>query len=318
MVLMVLQKKPNTNSKITNEWRTQTFAKLLDFAEQQVELGEWTSDKIFSLFDSDMHTDTWFAMGTGMLTTFWEHLRKSVVFKRPSEKLVEEIKMFPYHYTYNRMTPMYRLACYLIPYENDDKESKSIREYLLNINKQYEDNISLFMEKLIRYIPNFQAAGNGWIEKYSDLENKIIKYLDQQNISTYPDVKNDIELMMDSISEILSLKNIISWVDNVDRDVCAFPSKFKKDTLEQTIQDFESALKVHQQGNAREIDQQFSNFFQWLQNEQNLVIDKYHLEKLHELVTLYVDWTGYASLPYRRLLLNIAANQTEITVNTDQ
>ena len=66
-------------------------------------------------------------------------------------------------------------------------------------------------------------------------------------------------------------------------------------------------------------EQQFLNFFKWLQNEQELKIDTQQVERLQNLVTLYTGLTGYSSLPYRRLLMNIAENQknkeTDVTTN---
>jgi len=318
MVLMILQKNPYINPEMTNEKRTELFAKLLNFAEQQVEKGEWSSDTVFSIFDSEMKTDRLFSIGKGMVTTFWEHLQKSTVYNKPSENLVKEIKMFPYHYTYDRMGPMYRLSHYLIPYENDDEDSKSLREYMLNINRKYGDNISLFIEKLVQRIPDCQITDKEWIEKYSNLAKQIIVYLNQQNISRYSDVKNEIELMTDSIAEFSSLEKIINWVEDVDSDAYVFSSSFRKDTIEQTIQHFECVLISPPQDKVSEIEQQFLEFFKWLQNVQGLVIDNQEIERLHKLITLYANLTGYSSLPYRRLLLNIAANQVKTVTNKDQ
>ena len=317
MVLMIIRKNPYVNSEITNEKRIDFFATLLNFAEQQIKIGNLSNDTVFSIFDSDMKTDRLFSMGKGMLSTFWNHLQKSTVYSKPSENLVEAIKMFPYRYTFDRMNPMYRLSRYLTPYENDNEDSTSLREYMLNISNNYEDNISLFMDKLVQYIPDCQITGKNWIERYSDLAKQIVDYLNQQNISKYSDVKNDIELMLDSITEFSSLEKIINWVEEVDS--IAFSSSFTKDTIEQTIQYFETVLISPPQNIVRDIEHQFLDFFKWLQNEQGVVIDNQQIERLHNLVTLYTDLTGYSSLPYRRLLLNIAAKQnikeTDATTN---
>ena len=112
--------------------------------------------------------------------------------------------------------------------------------------------------------------------------------------------------MMDSISELSSLERIINWVENIDRDDWSL--SFANDDMEQTIQHFERVLNSPPKDKEREIEQQFLNFFKWLQNEQRLIIDNQQIERLHKLVTLYADFTGYSSLPYRRLLLNIATN----------
>ena len=319
MVLMILRKNPYVNSEITNERRVNYFSKLLNFAEQQVETGEWPNDMVFSIFDSDMKTDRLFSVGKGMLSTFWNHLQKSTVYSKPSENLVEAIKMFPYRYTFDRMNPMYRLSRYLTPYENDNEDSTSLLEYMLNISNNYEDNISLFMDKLVQYIPDCQITGKDWIERYSDLAKQIVDYLNQQNISKYSDVKNDIELMLDSITEFSSLENIINWVDDTKINESALSSNFSQDTIEETIRHFEYVLKNIRKDNEIDVEQQFLNFFKWLQNEQELKIDTQQVERLQNLVTLYTGLTGYSSLPYRRLLMNIAENQknkgTDVTTN---
>lgn len=318
MVLMVLQKNPDTNTQITNEWRIQTFTKLLDFAQRQVELGEWTSDKIFSLFDSDMHTDRWFSVGTGMLTTFWEHLRNSTIYKRPSEKLVEEMKIFPCHYTYDRMGIIYRLAHYLIPNDGSTGNTNNLQEYMLNSNKKYTDNISLFLDKVALCIPDHTYAKKEWNEKYTELAEKITAYLNKNNLSEYPDVMREIEIMNYSLEELLSLEKILNWVEAGESKRTISLSDFSNDRIEQTIQYFEKILKSPDEYKKRDIDQQFSDFFRWLQRTQDLAINEQQIKRLHELVTIYVELSGYSSMPYRRLLINIADNQADVVVNTDQ
>jgi hypothetical protein len=39
------------------------------------------------------------------------------------------------------------------------------------------------------------------------------------------------------------------------------------------------------------------------------VISKQQIDRLQKLVTVYVENHGYSSMPYRRMLLNISANQ---------
>ena len=120
MVQLILQKSPYIDPKFTNETRIKLFTILLNFAEQQIKKGEWTSDDVFNIFESGHHTDRFLPMGRGMLTTFWKHLNKSKIYKKPSKDLAYEIKFFPFHYTYERMQHIRLLARYLMPLNDDN------------------------------------------------------------------------------------------------------------------------------------------------------------------------------------------------------
>ena len=309
MILMVLQKNPYITTDITNEWRTQTFSKLLTFAEQQLEIGEFTSDRIFAIFGSDMKTHRLFSIGTGMLTTFWKHLHKSGVYEKPSEALVESINRFPYHYAYDCMGPIYQLAHYLIPFGNGNNQTQDLQKYILTSNNEYTQNISLFLDKLANCIPDFTLTKKEWVEKYKEFAEKIAEYLKKNALLEYQDVNIEIEQMIDLTQELTSLDKIFNWIKGAEDNSCTGSPNFEKDTIEQTIQYFESALTASSQNNNRELEQQFLDFFKWLQNTKELPIDNQQLERLHKLVTQYVELTGYSSFPYRRLLLSIAANQ---------
>ena len=308
MVLMILQKNPYLNSQITNKERIEIFTKLLDFAEQQVEKTEWTSDNLFSIFESDLKTDRYFSIGTGMITTFWKHLCKSTVYKKPCEKFVKEIKIFPYHYTYDRMGHIYRLAHYLIPLENGSATTENLHESTLNINRNFKENISCFLDKLALCIPNYSLTSKDWIEKYKELSDKIVKYLKEYGLSEYPDVKCEIELMVDSIEEFSSLDNIISWVEDVSAMPNAISSGACPTDIEQAIKYFEDIL---QNDINRDIDKQFSDFFLGLRDAQDLVISKQQIDRLHKLVTNFAKQSGRSSLPYRRLLMKLSLDQTQ-------
>lgn len=318
MVLMVLRKNPYLDPQITNQWRIETFSKLLKFAEQQVEMREWKSDQVFSILSSDFKTDRLFSIGAGMLTVLSEHLQSSKVYEKPSKDLLADIKMFPYHYTYDRMGYIYRLAHYLIPFENGNAQSKDLHEYMLNINRDYRDNISIFLDDLVRCIPNYSSTAQNWIEKYKELTKTIVDFLNEHNMVEYPDVKNEVEMMEDTITELLSLDSIITMLQDIDNNLSTLPSKFSSDNIDQVIQYFENAINSPDQYKENDVDKQFSDFFQWMRNDPNLLISEQQIEKLHELVTLHTNQMGYTSLPYRRLLLSLSSKQDEIKSSEEQ
>ena len=254
MVLMVLRKNPYLDSRITNQWRIETFTRLLKFSEQQVEMREWESDKVFSILSSDFKTDRFFSIGTGMLTVLSEHLQSSKVYEKPSEDLIKDIKMFPYHYTYDRMGYIYRLAHYLIPLEDGNSKTKDLHEYMLNINRDYKDNISIFLDDLVKCIPNYSSTSQDWIEKYKELTKTIVDFLNKNNMMEYPDVKNEIEMIEDTITELLSLDSIITMLQEIDNNLGTLPSKFSSNTIDQVIQYFKNAFDSPDQYKEIDID----------------------------------------------------------------
>ena len=142
--------------------------------------------------------------------------------------------------------------------------------------------------------------------------------MNENNLSEYPDVMREIEIMNYSLEELLSLEKILNWVEAGESECTLSLSDFSNDRIEQTVQYFEKILKSPDEYKKRDIDQQFSDFFRWLQRTQDLAINEQQIKRLHELVTIYVELSGYSSMPYRRLLINIADNQAEVVVNTDQ
>lgn len=317
MVLTVLQTNPDSNTTIKSDWHNQMFDKLLSFAEQQIEIGAWTSDKVFSIFESDMNIDRWFAIRIGVLASFWKHLNSSTLYKKPSKKLINDISFFACHYTYERMGYIYRLAHYLISYESQEK-TKKLQEKMLNINNGFTNNISSFLDELAEYLPNFSLTSKTWYDKYKDIAQEIIEYLTQNNISKYIDVEREIEFMIDSLDEIKSLEYIVDWMKNADKNTLSFSLDSENNNIDEIISYFVQAFGCDSQNVTREIERQFLNFFQWLENNQNVVISKKEIEKLHELVTAYVTLYGYSSLPYRRTLLNISIRQSETKSGTEQ
>lgn len=313
MILMILQKKPDIDSGFTNEKYIEIFTKLLDFSKMQIELGVWTSDKVFSIFHSKKKTDRLFAMRTRMLTTFWEHLQKYDIYKKPSENLVKEIKIFPYRYAWERITSMYRLAQYLIPFDQNIVEIRKRHEYILDNSQKYSKNISVFLDVLVQHMSIPSLKSNEWDEKYKELAEIIFSYLKQQKIADYPDVKNDIEHMLDSIDEFSSLEQILTWIENVDDGAYMSSLNFCEGKIEDTIQHFEYIFDSLSPDKKGVVQQQFVDFWEWLNSVQDLAIDEQQIERLHNLVTILVEKMGYDGFHYRRLLLNIAQNQKEMS-----
>ena len=115
--------------------------------------------------------------------------------------------------------------------------------------------------------------------------------------------------MIDSIDEFTSLENIIAWLDSVDDVSFELSADFRTDNIEQVIRYFEENFVSNNQENPIYIERLFGEYFRWLQQTQDLVISKQQIDRLQKLVTVYVENHGYSSMPYRRMLLNISANQ---------
>ena len=115
--------------------------------------------------------------------------------------------------------------------------------------------------------------------------------------------------MIDSIDEFTSLENIIAWLDSVDDVSFELSADFRTDNIEQVIRYFEENFVSNNQENPIYIERLFGEYFRWLQRTQDLVISKQQIDRLQKLVTVYVENHGYSSMPYRRMLLNISANQ---------
>ena len=309
MVFMVLQKNPSFDPVFTNKTRTKTFTQLLDFSKIQIELGVWTSDKVFSIFDSKKKTDRLFAMGTGMLTAFWEHLQKNNIYEKPSENLIKEIKIFPYRYAWERIMSMFRLAQYLMPFNQNIEEIKRQHEYILDYSQKYSENISVFLDTLVQHMPNISLMSTEWKEKYRELAEIISSYLEQQKIAGYPDVKNDIEHMLDSINEFSSLEQILAWVESVNDELYPFSLNFSEDNLEKVIRHFECVFSPQSSKKENIVLQQFVDFLEWLNEKGYLTINETQIETLHNLITTLVEEMGYNGSYYRRLLLNITQKQ---------
>ena len=318
MVEMVLEKDPYIHSKIDNTWRVDKFGKLLDFANQQIQKDEWKIDTLFSMFDANNKPERLFAAGTKMLATFWEHLQKFNISQKPSENLTKGLERFPYHYTYDRTRYIYNLAHYLIPYDGGKNDPKDLRDYMLNSNRTYSENMSIFLAKLAESIPNFSLHEGTWVEQYKEISGFITDYLKRKGMNEFSDIKHEIELMDDFLEEILSFEKIVQWVKNGNENI--WSSSFDENNIEDTIQYFARILATPFKNRFQEIEfeQKFDNFFRWLANTKKLVINKQQISRLQQLITDYIDQTKYSGLFYRRVLLNLLNNQSEAVANSEQ
>ena len=309
MVCMILQKNSNISSKITNEWRNEKLDILLNFAEQQIKKGYWSSDKIFSLFEPEIRLYRYFSIGTGVLQTFWNHLNSSTVYSKPSIKVYENIKNFSLYYSYERIRSTYLLAHYLIPIDVDlDVQTKKLQECLLNSNRPFFDNLSAFLKGFEKTIPNFSFSSDSWYENFKEFSNYIKVFLDNQELSNYWDIKVEIEHMLDSSEEFWALKQILDWCEKFISLNLKDISEGDIDNLTESILTFENLLK--EQCNDREylikIEDEFIGFINHLKNERNKTITEEQIKRLHNLITVFINQTGHLSLPYRRILINIS------------
>ena len=308
MILMVFQKVPNEKSNINNAWRNEKFLFLLEFAEEQVKTCIWKSDKLFSIFDSDLNTERYWSLGKGLMQTFWDHLHKSSVYTKPSNDSVNKFNTFISHYAYTRVSTIYKLAHYLIPLNNDAAKTDNIQEYMLDSNRTFINNISRFLNKFEEIIPDFSYTGKKWFERFKELANTVNDYIISKGIANYSDIKNDIENMFDSLEELKSLENIIKWV-GLDR------TDISKDTVFQVISgDVDEMIEYFnkqfgeessQTDTQRDIEREFSNFFIKLRDAEGISLTKDQLQSLHSLVEKFVEQFAISSLPYRRTLLSI-------------
>lgn len=311
MILMVLQKTPNEATETTNSWRNQTFKTLLEFAEKQVKLGKWTTDKVFSIFESNTHADRLLATGTGLMQIFWNHINGSKVYKKPSEKFIEELLYFSCHYSYNRIGSTYRLALYLLPIDTD---TNKLQDLLLNPNGTYIDNISSLLKEFEQLIPDLSFRSDDWYENFQMLTSHINNFLNKQELSTYGDVKEEIVHMMDSADELSSLDSIMNWC-KIKKTSNNFETYFEIDTdnLEDIISRFEKLFSTSDLNGKtqRNVEKRFSEFFRNLQNNESLKITEEQITRMHALISKFVEISGYSSLPYRRTLIDIAKKERE-------
>lgn len=308
MILTVFQKVPNEKSDINNAWRNEKFLFLLEFAEEQVKTGIWKSDKLFSIFDSDLHTERYWSLGKGLMQTFWDHLHKSSVYTKPSNDSVKKFNAFVSHYAYTRVSTIYKLAHYLIPLNNDTPKTDNIQEYLLDSNRSFVDNISRFLNKFEEIIPKFSYTDEGWYNRFNELVNAVNDHLISKGIANYSDIKNDIENMFDSLEELKSLENIIKWVGldrtDISKDTA---SQVISDDVDEMIEYFNKLISEQpsQTNTQRDIEREFSNFFIKLRDAEGISLTKDQLQGLHSLVEKFVELFAISSLPYRRTLLSI-------------
>lgn len=307
MVLMVLQKIPNEDAGITNSWRNEKFLFLLEFAEEQVKTGVWTSDKLFSLFDRDLHIDRYWSLSTGLMQTFWNHVDNSTVYKKPSKERADDFNIFLYHYAYARTNTIYKLMHYLIPMNNNVK-TDSHHEYLLDSTSSLGQNLAKFLKKVEGIIPNFSFKSEGWYDNLKELSKHIHKYLANYDIADYSDMKEDILHMLDTAEELQCLEKLAVWIageekvglhtlmlenyiENIDPLIDYFEKGFAKLSSDNVVQ--------------REFEKEFTNFFIKLQQSEGLTLTKEQSTRLHQLVESFSETFGLSTLPYRRTILNI-------------
>jgi len=306
MIMMVLQKAPNENAGITTAWRNETFLFLLEFAETQVKAGTWTSDKLFSIFDSGLHIDRYWALGTGLMQTFWKHLEKSAAYTRPLKERVADFCAFVSHYAYARSNTIYKLVHYLIPLKSDTVKTDNLQEYLLNSNNSLNENLSNFLKKIEDAIPDFLFSTKGWYNNLKELADKINGFLTSQGIADYSDMREDILHMLDTADEFQCLEKVAAWVEG-DGGLQIPAPEDHIDNIDTLINFFckgfnELPSDIETQ---RKFEKKFTDFFIVLQQSEGLTLTREQANLLQQLVEKFVELFGGSSLPYRRTIINI-------------
>ena len=308
MILMVLQKIPNEESGITNSWRNEKLRFLLEFAEDKVKTGAWKSDRLFSLFDPDLHIDRYWSLGTGLMQTFWEHVEQSTVYVKPPKGRVNDFYVFMSRYAYARSSTIYKLLHYLIPIKNNAVQTDSLQESLLNSNNSFGQNLSNFLSNVEKAIPNFSFSGEGWYNRLKELAEKIHTFLLDNGIADFSDMRQDIAHMLDTPEEYRCLEKVAGWIDGGANAILKIPSpEIHIDNIDELLDYFEKGLSkpLTEKKVQRDFEEEFTNFFRMLQQSQSLTLTKEQLNRLHHLVEKFAETFAISSLQYRRTILNI-------------
>ena len=307
MILMVFQKAPNKEAGITDTWRKETFLYLLEFAEKQVVAGLWPSNKVFSLFDSDLHADRFWPLGTGLMQTFWDHLNKSTAYTKPEREIINNLCVFTSHYAYSRCGTAYRLAHYLIPLGNNDK-TDNFQECLLNTNKSLGQNLSVFLKKFQAVVGDFSFSSEGWYDNFRELATKISDFLTSKGIAECSDVKRDLLYMLDTIEELKCLENVVEWVGGgEDASSRISFSEVSIDNIDTLTQYFDNRVNKLPSdfGERHKIQNEFADFFEKMRDADGLTLTEDQIKRLHQLVSKIVEQFPVPGVWYRRIILKI-------------
>lgn len=310
MINMVIEKAASDKIDMTNAQKEYLFEALLEFAEEKVGWGIWEIDKVFSVFKYD-NRGRLFASVDRLMQLFWQHLQKINVTSELSEKTVTNIKDFARYYSYYKVDSLYQLFKLITPYENSEKLEKYKNE-MSNSERTLKENLSLFVDGMIRHIPNQKFDGKNWYEKYKIISNYIFKSIEKQGILEYHDIKKTVEHMEDSVDELYSMCKILEWVDNVNgigNKELLIHEDYSH--IDDTIQDFEQLIIYSDKECDIEIEKRFTEFFMYLKNSMNIRLTDVQNERLHNLITYLVEKTGANSLFYRKILLHKSLRNNE-------
>lgn len=306
MMVMVLQKVSLEDPNQTNKWRNDYFSSLMKFAETQVELGIWDTDVVFSLFEHGVRADVYLATGTGLMQSFWNHICNSKVFKVPSKKRYEDLLSFSNHYAYKRVDSIYRLAHYLLK-KDDYEKVKHLQEILLDSTNSLVKNLSQFVTQLAENIPGLLLPNSGWLDDYKVLSGHIRSSLDDWGLLEYPDVNDEAVQMMDAANELLSLEQLLEWCKlGASKKHPVVTTATISSNLEDVLLYFEDVFQNPTAYRRRDTYTEFADLFKALQNSQNLTPTQNEIAHLHKLVTLFIADSGYSSLPYRKVLVELS------------
>lgn len=307
MVLMIFQKVPNEEAGITHSWRNDKFLILLEFAEDQVKNGIWTTDKLFSLFNSDWHAERSWALGTGLMKTFWTHIEQSKVYARPSKASVDAFYVFLYRYTYVRSGSIFKLLHYLIPLNENTVKTDNLQDSLYNSNNSLGQNLCNFLSNVERTTQIISYSSEDWHNNFLELAEKIRDYLVMHNIADYSDMREDILHMMDTAEEYRCLEKVIEWIEGDGiTGLQTLTPEDQIDNIDSWIEYFEKGFddlstNIDVQ---REFEKTFTNFFIILQQRDGLTLTEKQLNRLNRLVEVFFETFAISTLPYRRTLLS--------------
>lgn len=281
---------------------------IFSFVKTKIAECKYNKNEPFRLFEHDWRNGHSLSLNIYAMEMFYNSFCTNDADKTYSKECAKNIMQFSQEYVYYRLDAIVKLLHYLVVTETDSMTIKNAKESTLAFTKQAIEMVNSFITGIA---PLKAAEGADCFEKLYFLVDSVNCIFKKKNFLQYQDIQNDIEHARKTIVDLSYFFKIAAYVDTgLDLAEKFSIREIDPKNVSPQIEYFERRFSDQDCWKNVEVTQQFSEFFNYLKYGEQVDIAPEQLDRLQKLVTIYLENTKHNTMFYRKVLLDISAQES--------
>ncbi len=275
---------------------------------EKIACHDWDPNTPYRIFDSSLRNEHWFSGKLYVMKDFYTSFCNTSKVQNISSSSFKWTGLFSDEYIYDRFDAITKILFYLANDPQDELVIKDAKENLLNRQSCIETKINGFLQSIskLNQLEWLTIKENNTSEVLEELGNRLEIFLKDRDLLKYDDVLEDINSMQQSISDMMYFNKILKFTENYSSINAQFNIKYiNPEDLNSAIQYFKEAFKHSDNINMDfKLRDNFSTFFDFIKNEEKVILSANQIDDLHNLVTIYLKSTGHNTMFFRKVLMD--------------